>query len=152
MLEMKIGNENYKVEYSIEASLCDECVEKVTGFLCSVSNAEGKSAIRNFIDTLSDLPGTVLSLFYAGLLEHHGEDGDGAITSKNDAKKLLKLYMKENKDKEDGNYYSLLTVFIEQMEKDGFFKLIGLASMTKEVAEPQKMPKTPMDHQKSQKK
>ena len=125
-MELRIGNDTYKLEYSIEASLCDECMEKTTGFLLSVSNAENKSALKNFVSTLANLPETVLSLFYAGLIEHHGEDGDGTVKSKADAKKLLKSYMKENADKEEGNYHYLLGLFIEQMENDGFFKLIGL--------------------------
>lgn len=146
-MELKIGSKTYKLEYNIEASMCEECIEKTTGFLLSVSNAEGKSAIKNLVSTLSDLPGTVLSLFYAGLLEHHGEDGDGTVMSKADAKNLLKTYMKENADNENGNYHYLIGVFIEQMENDGFFKLIGLESIMKNMeAKPQKKAKAPKDH------
>ena len=142
-MELKIGSKIYNIEYDVEASVCEECVEKITSFIMSIGNAEGKNAIKNIVDTLTDLPGTALSLLYAGLLEHHGEDGDGAVTNKADAKKLLKAYIKENADNEKGNYHYLIGAFIEQMEKDGFFKLIGLETVLKELTKPAKEVKTP---------
>lgn len=134
MLELKVENNVYKIEYSIEASLYDECVEKVTSFMCNVSVAEDNSVIKSIIKTLTDLPSTALSMLHAGLLEHHSvESGDGLVRTKEDTKKIIKAYIKEHKEDGKGNYYDILGMLIEQMEKDGFFDLIGLKSMIQSI-------------------
>ena len=149
-MELKIGSKIYNVEYNIEASLCNECIEKTIEFLLPIGSAENRDAIKGFVSTLSSIPDTTITLLYAGLLAHHGEDGDGTVTSKADAKKLIKEYISENKDNEKGNYHYLIGAFIEQMENDGFFKLIGLEAMMKNMtAKPQKKAKAPKDHLKA---
>ena len=96
---------------------------------------------------MSNVPQTTLHMFYAGLLEHHGntENGDGAVTSLSDAKALLKQYIAENKS----NFYSVMEMILEQMSEDGFLELIGLNEMLQTEEEtPKKASKVPQDHMK----
>ena len=96
---LEIGGKEYKLEFTIEASLYKDCTEKVTLFMSNVANAENKEDseknIKNLISTMTDIPQTTLIMFYAGLMEHHGEDGDKTVMSLHDAKKLIKQYFKE---------------------------------------------------------
>ena len=142
MKELKIGNKLYKVEYTIEASLCNECTEKVTNLMAGFAVSETEDAKKQLISTIADIPQTTLSMFYAGLLEHHGEEADNTIRSKEDAKKLLKQYLSESKS----SFYELMGILIEEMERDGFFDLIGLTRIVKEAQT--KEPKMPQDHKK----
>lgn len=142
MKELKIGNKVYKIEYTIEASLCNECTEKVTNLMTGFAVAETEDAKKQFISTIADIPQTTLSMFFAGLLEHHGEDADKSVCSKDDAKKLLKQYLSENKS----SFYELMEVLIEEMGEDGFFDLIGLTKMMEKAQT--KEPKKPQDHKK----
>lgn len=142
MKELKIGNKVYKVEYTIEASLCNECTEKVTNLMTGFAVAETEDAKKQFISTIADIPQTTLSMFFAGLLEHHGEDADKSVCNKDDAKKLLKQYLSENKS----SFYELMEVLIEEMGEDGFFDLIGLTKMMEKAQA--KEPKKPQDHKK----
>lgn len=129
MKTIKIGDKEYKFEFTIEASLLNECTEKLTTFMANISEAQNQSDIKQIVASISDIPQTALTMFYAGLLEHHGEDGDGSVTTKKDAKKLIKQYFAENKDTDNDNFYSLLELMIECMGDDGFFKRIGLEKM-----------------------
>lgn len=149
-MELKIGNKTYNIEFSVEASLCDDCVEAVTNFMLTTSNAQGLDAVKYVIGNMTNLPGTALSMFYGGLVAHHGEDGDGSVTCKADAKALLKQYIVDHKEDGKANYYDIIGMLIGQMEKDGFFDLIGLTKMF-QTAE-SKVKKMPTDHKKKQKK
>lgn len=146
MLQIKIGNKEYKLEYTIEASLFNECTEKVTNFMMNIGAAEDNNDLKAVLSSMADIPQTALTLFYAGLLEHHGEDGDGTVLSKSDAKKLIKQYISEHSDDETGNFYGVMGMLIEQMGNDGFFGLIGLDKMFA----PSKEVKKPQDHKKKQ--
>lgn len=146
MLQLKIGNKEYKIEFTIEASLYNECTEKVTNFMMSIGEAENKNDLKGVISSMADIPQTALTLFYAGLLEHHGEEGDGTVLSKSDAKKLIKQYISEHSEDETGNFYGVMGLLIEQMGNDGFFELIGLGALMN----PTKEPKKPQDHKKKQ--
>ena len=126
MLVLEIEKKEYKIEFSIEASLNEECVERAAGFMCGAKAKNDGSIMDNIIDTVTDIPGTTLSMFYASLLEHHGENGDGTVKSKAEAKALIKKYFAEHKDDGKGNFYAVMQLLIEQMMEDGFFKLIGL--------------------------
>ncbi len=134
MKTIKIGDKEYKIEFTIEASLYNECTEKVAGLVCSISEAGDKEDIKKMISSMSDIPQTTLTMFYAGLLEHHGEDGDKSVLSKSDAKKLIKQYFKEHPDDETGNFYGVMEILIEQMVDDGFFKQIGLEQFANKAA------------------
>lgn len=138
MKTIKIGEKEYKIEFTIEASLYNECTEKVAGLIFAISEAEGKEDIKKMISSMSDIPQTTLTMFYAGLLEHHGEDGDKSVCSKSDAKKLIKQYIKEHSDDETGNFYGVMEMLIEQMMADGFFKQIGLEQAANQAAKQKK--------------
>ena len=126
MLELKIGSKNYKIEYSVEAALYGDCVEKVAEFYTKGSAKNDKEAIKNFVSQLSNLPQLVLSAFYAGLMEHHGENGDKTVLSVDDAKALLTKLIKDNNGKELGDFYGVIGILMGQMAVDGFFEMIGL--------------------------
>lgn len=129
MKTIKIGEKEYKFEFTIEASLFNECTEKLTTFMANIGEAQDKAELKQMITSISDIPQTALTMFYAGLLEHHGEDGDGTVLTKKDAKRLIKQYFAENKDTGNDDFYSVLTLMIECMGDDGFFKRVGLEKM-----------------------
>lgn len=137
-----IGGKEYKFEFSIEASLYNECTEKVAGLFIDLEEAENT---RQVVTSISDVPHTALIMFYAGLLEYHSDE----IKSIDDAKALIKVYFKEDKEQ---NFYSVLNQMVDCMSDDGFFKQIGLTqmieAMTEEEQEVPKEPKKPQDHKK----
>lgn len=135
------NGKDYKIEFSIEASLYKDCADSV---LNTISAAEGGD-VKTQINAVSCMPLTVLNMFHAGLLEHHGIDGDGAVTSIVDSKNILKSYMKEN----DLDFDTVSNMLFDQMVEDGFFKLIG---MDFEVDTKPKEVKKPQDHKRKQKK
>lgn len=143
---IKVGRDEYTIEFTFEASLYGECIEKVIAFMSAIPENGTADEIKHFITSLSDIPSTTLTMFYAGLMEHHGEDGDGTVTSKKDAKAILRAYIEENRDNEDGTFYAVMEKMIEQMGEDGFFDRIGLTKILS-TEEPKK-PKTPQDHKK----
>lgn len=137
-----IGGKEYKFEFSIEASLYNECTEKVAGLFIDLEEAENT---RQVVTSISDVPHTALIMFYAGLLEYHSDE----IKSIDDAKALIKVYFKEDKEQ---NFYSVLNQMVDCMSDDGFFKQIGLTQMIEAMAEEEqekpKQTKTPQDHKK----
>ena len=144
---LNISGKDYKIEFSVEASLYGECTEKVINLMTAV-NEDGDNAdsIKAKFKGISDIPQVALSMFYAGLMEHHGtEAGDGEVPDKKTAKILLKSYIKEN----NGNFWSVMEMLLDQMGEDGFFKLIGLEEMMSPMTE-EKEPKKPQDHKKKQ--
>lgn len=143
MKVIKIGNKEYKFEFTIEASLYGECTEALTAFLANFGVAGN---VKDILKNISNLPQTALTLFYAGLLEHHGEDGDGTVTTKKDAKRLIKQYLEDKKDTDEADFYAILNLMIEVMEEDGFFKRTGLNRVLE--AGMQNAPKKPQDHKK----
>ena len=146
---MTIGGKEYSIEFSIEASLYGECVTKIFDMFMGIAAVRGQAdalekANTNDVDSLKDLmkgavmsmtdiPQTALTLFYAGLLEHHGtEEGDGSVASLQDAKHLIKEYMFENSG---ANWYDLMNLMVEQIGADNFFERIGLDKMLKQTEE-----------------
>ncbi len=141
---ININKKDYKLEYSLEASLYPESTEKLLEFI-SLDAENDKNKIKSIIKGMSNVPQTTLHMFYAGLLEHHGtgSDGDGTVTSIEDAKTLLKQYISENKT----SFYTVMEMIIEQMGEDGFLDLIGLNDMIQtEEEKPKKTLKVPQDH------
>ena len=63
----------------------------------------------------------------------------------NTAKKLITQYIKEHSEDGLGNFYNIMQMLIAQMEEDGFFKLIGLETLTEMMMDASKKPK---DHKK----
>lgn len=145
-MDLLIGNKEYHIEYTIEASLHKDCTEQVTEMMLHMSEAQSNENVKEMVSSMNDIPSTTLTMFYAGLLEHHGEDGDNTVTSKKEAKKLLKQYFSEHKEEDSGNFYGFMELLLKQMEEDGFFKQTGLEQMMKKVQE--KEPKMPQDHKK----
>lgn len=147
MLDLQIGGKECHIEFTMEAALYKECGEKISLLLARLGDTEGET-LEEVIAGMSDLPQTALVCFYAGLLENHGTEGDGTVTSIKDAKILVKQYFEEHKDDDDGNFFSLLLLLIKQMENDGFFKQIGLEQIAQSMIPASKPKKTPQDHQK----
>ena len=145
---LKIGGKDYKLEYTVEASLYDDCVSSVTSLMVGISESEDKNDIKKLVKEISNIPKTTLIIFYAGLLEAHGPEGDGTVSDLKDAKSLIRTYLEEHKDDEDGNFYGIMTLCIEKMGEDNFFDLIGLNKMLWIEPEQKKEPKKPQDHKK----
>ena len=142
---LTIGGKDYKLEYTIEASLYGDCIEKLITFISKTAGATEvektpkgmtdeeivqykRGLMQNAINGISNIPDTALTLFYAGLMEYHGEDGDRTILSKRDAKALLKTFFKEEEEKENGctDFTALIALCMEQMGEDDFFRKTGL--------------------------
>jgi len=155
---IEIGGNEYKREFSIEASLYKDCTEKlihfindatatqrldVTGLSPEMVVAKQNEAMQSAISGMSDMPNLAMTLWYAGFMEHHGVEGDGTVTSMRAAKELYKQYHAEHPD--NSSFYEIVADCIEQMSDDGFFDLIGLNKMNEQV---QAMPTTkkPQDH------
>ena len=129
MKKITINNKEYTFEFSIEASLYDDCTKSVMDMFLKSGMAQGaaesndyEGAMENLLDTIANLPQKALTLFYAGLLEYHGPEADGSIKGMNDAKKLLAAYLKEN----SLSFRDVLSEMTELMATDSFFELIGL--------------------------
>ena len=137
-MKLTINDKDYTFEFSIAASLCDTCVEKMTKLLFGLAGAEEDADISKLMQTMTDIYGTTFALFYGGLLEHHSNE----IKSEKDAKRLLADYFKENPDREKYNFYTLFTMLLEQVKEDGFFDLLGLNSMLGDMVSEQPETKT----------
>lgn len=141
---VKINGNDYKFEFSIEASLYNDCIESVMGLMIDM-DASGNSDRKAVLSTISDMPHVAVTCFYAGLLEHHGtEAGDGKVPNLDKAKELAKTLLRD-KESDINNWYDILTLCTEQMAEDGFFDLIGLTDMVG-TSNRKKAPKAPQDH------
>lgn len=155
---LQIGDREYKLEYTIEASLYNECIQKMLDFFgntFAITNEEEltkgmtneektKMRVKLLQDSLSgmiNLPSTAMTVFYAGLLEYHGESGDNTVQSMEDAKALIKQYFKEHENDGTDNFYDLLNVCMEQMGEDGFFKRTGIERFLSQNEESEETPK-----------
>lgn len=149
---LKIGGKEYKLEYSIEASLYDDCVKGVMNTLLATSGGINQTA-EEMISGMANIPSTALTIFYAGLMQYHGthSDGDGTVPDLATAKKIAVQFLQEHKDDEQGTFYGIFAMCIEQMEEDDFFKLTGLEALMENInkaVKPKRTPKKPTDHQK----
>lgn len=128
-MTLTIDGKDYRFEYTIEASLYEDCAETIMLFVKDAYDGQENMDFAKTIASMSNLPKTALTVFYAGLLEHHGPDGDRSVCSLSDAKVLVKKYMHEHANDDDGNFYSLMVKLMDQMREDGFFRQIGLDQM-----------------------
>ena len=130
-----ISGNDYKLEYTIEASLYADCVKETAGLFSSLALASEEKDVSKIISSVANIPQTALTVFYAGLMEHHGErpDGDGKVPNIAAAKKLLTSYIREHSEDETGNFYGVLELCIEQMEEDDFFNLTGIGAFLGEA-------------------
>lgn len=145
---LNIGGQDYKLEYSVEASLYADCVSSLTGLMTDIESAGNENDIKKVLTGISNVPQTTLIMFYAGLIEAHGThpDGDGKVPDIQSAKRLIAQYMKEHKEDETGNFFGIMQMCIEQMGEDGFFDLTGMTAMMNAMTSPKKQPKVPQDH------
>lgn len=132
---IKIGGNDYKFEYTIEASLDNNFVDRITKFAMDYATTialldmQGKdiktekdlqnmsvSAISSMVTLqTTQAPALALEGFRAGLLEYHK-------LSAEESKELYKQYLKEyNKTPID-----VLSEVFEKVKEDNFFQLIGL--------------------------
>lgn len=125
MKAIKINGKEYKIEYSIEASLYSKCMENIMDSLIGVGVFQGKAQledvegmINELKKTVSNVPSKVLVLFHAGLLENHD-------LSEKESKELLKAYLKESKK----SYSEVLGELMTIVNEDNFFELIGVDKM-----------------------
>ena len=155
MLNLKIGEKDYTLEYSFMAAEHNETVQKmfnvVSGaYLIKRANLteENKedmavAMIEGTGEMVADIPHIVKTAFYSGLLENHN-------VSQEEAYDLMKQYMKDNKI----SFRKLFDNIKECMEDDGFFDLSGLTEMMEEMNNSienqtkKRTPKVPQDHKK----
>ena len=131
-MKLTIGDRDYTLRFSVEASLCEECVSKVTDFMVLSYQASDSDDLRKSVsESISNVSTTALAALYGGLLENHSDE----IKSMTDARNLAKTYLLENQDNEKGNWFSLLNTLIEAMDEDGFFKLIGLEELMERASQ-----------------
>lgn len=140
---LTIGGKDYKLEYTVEAALYKDGIDRLIEFVGSKEMPEvGKQITKNMTEEekekvliqvfnsikseITGLPNTALILFYSGLLEHHGPEGDGSVCSLADAKKLVKQLFSEQSEDGVSDFAELISVCFEQMGNDGFFKTTGL--------------------------
>lgn len=142
---LNIGNKDYKLEYTVEAALYKDGVDRLIDFIGGLGGAQSEPEITKDLDSesktkvrvqivnnlkseITNLPNTALELFYMGLLQHHGEDGDGTVLDIKSAKRLVTQYFAEQDTAENGinDFAALLSVCMNQMGEDGFFKRTGL--------------------------
>ena len=55
---LKIGGKDYKLEYTVEASLYDDCVSSVTSLMVGISESEDKNDIKKLVKQISNIPKT----------------------------------------------------------------------------------------------
>lgn len=146
MLNKTIGGKEYIFEFSIEASLYADCTEIVMELFSTLSEAQNKEEVKEVIKGIANIPKVAVTMFYAGLMEHHGVEGDRTIMCLSDAKKLIATYIREHKEDDNANLYSIMEEMMGCMSDDGFFDLTGLSKMMKQTEE--KLPKVPQDHKK----
>ena len=139
-----IDKKDYKFEYTIEAALYKDGIDRLIEFIGGTFGAQSgkeiadqledkedrekvmEKMIENLKNEITNLPNTALTCFYMGFLEHHGPEGDSSISSMRDAKRLIGRFFEEQPEDGVKDFASLLAMCIDQMSEDGFFKTIGL--------------------------
>ena len=143
------GNE-YKLEFSFEAVEHKELVKKMFDIVSGaifvksakyLSKPTSEYMIDGSVNMIAELPHICVTAFYAGLLENNP-------VSQEEAKTLMKAYMKENKL----SFKMLYEELRQCMEDDGFFELSGLREMSESMNEEmeEKITKIPQDYRKKQ--
>lgn len=133
MRTIRIGDKEYVIEYTFEAAEHKDTVQKIFNVLTgayalksSVGAESEQDAAVGMIDGVSgmvaDIPHIVITAFYSGMLEHNP-------VSQEEAKALMKQYMRENKF----SYHKLFEDIKTYMEEDGFFDLSGLREMVEKM-------------------
>lgn len=125
MRNIAINGRTYTFEYSIEASLYEDCCGCIMDLFVGEGLAKGeaeagniKGAWAELKKSITDISKRALTLFYAGLMENHGDE----IKDEEDAKALLKLYLAES----GKNMLDVANELMEIVDEDNFFGLLGL--------------------------
>lgn len=149
MKTIKIGEKEYKLEFTFEAAQCKDVVQSMFSIMSGAyfirNGMQKKTVATAMIDgtteMVADVPAIARNAFYAGLLEHNP-------VSEEYAKQLMKQYMKENKLSFTGLYEEIK----QCMEDDGFFDLSGITEMVQQMnqstEEQIRTMKQPQDHKK----
>lgn len=132
MKTVKIGNKEYTLEFTFEAAECKNVVQSmfniVSGAYIIRNGLKKEKMVTAMFDgtaeMVADIPEIARNAFYAGLLEHHS-------VSEDEAKQLMKQYMKENKLSFAQLYEEMKGV----MEDDGFFDLSGITDTIQKMNE-----------------
>lgn len=138
MTTIKIGEKEYQIEFTFEAAECKGLVQSMFNVLSgsyvvknTISNSSNEednkaTAVAAMVDGVSemvaDIPRICRIAFFAGMLENNP-------VSEDEAKELMKQYMKENRM----SFYQLFEDLKEYMEEDGFFDLSGIAEMIQKM-------------------
>ena len=126
-MNLTIGGKKYTFVYSVAATLDDDLLETVTNMVKVTQEEEGDSSLA----IAGKLPVLTKALFYGGLLQFHGEFGDGSVKSRKDADRLLFQYMTENEGKKEASLINIFNALYEQMGDDNFLSRIGMTSEEK---------------------
>ena len=156
MKTITIGGKDYTLEFSFDAAENRELVQKMFNVVSGAylvkngkfdenGNEKREQVVGTMIDgvseMVSEIPHICITAFYAGLLENNPQ-------TKEDAKNLMKSYMKENKI----SFNKLFDEIKACMEDDGFFDLSGLTemiqTMNENIEKESKKIKKPQDHKK----
>ena len=150
MKMITINGKDLKLEFTYEAAECKELVQKMFGVVSGAyilrNGSKGKVAAiyDGAAEMVGEIPQICKTAFYAGLLENNPATED-------EAKALMKAYMKEN----ELSYAGLYKEIKQCMEDDGFFELSGLNEMLRDMNEEaaaqtdQKQLETPQDNKKT---
>lgn len=135
MATIKIQNNEYNLEFTFAAAEHKDLVQSMFNVMSGAyivrngmhtEKEESSNAAAAMIDgaaeMVADIPRICGIAFYAGLLENNS-------VSEEEARELMKKYMKENKL----SFYRLFEDLKKYMEDDGFFDLAGLTEMLQKM-------------------
>ena len=71
---IKIKEKEYKFEFTFEAAMHESCVEKIVSIIDEMTIAQTQNDVKGYIASFAKTPKTVVSMVYAGLLEHHSAE------------------------------------------------------------------------------
>jgi len=139
MKNITIDGKEYTLEYTIGASLYEECITSIVGLIGTIAmgseNENTREAMLEQVAIMGGLPKVAATVFYAGLLEHHGtgeyagETSDMTIPDKKAVYSLFRKYNAENKESGKGSWMDIFNLCLECMGDDDFFGMIGLEEM-----------------------
>ena len=143
MKTLNIGDKEYVLEFSFQAAKHKQLINKMFKMLSGsylgrsgLTGAEDETKadrasalIDGVADMYAEMPDTVITAFYAGLMENN------AVMNEAEAWKLLKQYFKDFRMYADAATFPGMFDLIKQcMQDDGFFKLTGLDKMLENQA------------------
>lgn len=126
-MNLTIGGKKYTFIYSVAATLDDDLLETVTNMVKVTQEENGDPSLA----IMGKLPVLTRTLFYGGLLQIHGEFGDGSVKSRKDADRLLFQYMTENEGKKEASLINIFNALYNQMGDDNFLSRIGMINEEK---------------------